>query len=279
MARASFPTKPPISANITGYGVKRNRSPSPNAVRERDREREKERERERREREREKVTVSVLKTGGGAAAASGRERERDRSSSNPRTGRGRAVSSSPGAGDVPIRLREKDRATAAPRHKSWNSTSEMCAFVPISDQIEEYGLPSIPKYCNVLSTLDIYGRFPNIYLPDDFVKMNIDWSSISLALDEDLLPKMVANAPILFETTPGTLSNEYVNSVGADFQPKPTNLKVNTVNNIISENSYRPDLFVNATKPVKFNAKVIISCGFRDPEKDRVDCNLTRNLR
>jgi len=277
LARTAFLTRPAASTAPASFGVKRNRSPSPSAVRERDREREKERERERREREREKASISAMKTGGGAAATAGRERERDRSASNTRASRGRAVSSSPGAGDIPIRIREKDRA--GQRHKSWNSTSEMCAALPISDQIEEYGLPSIPKYCHVLSTLDIYGRFPNIYLPDDFVKMNVDWSSISMALDEDLLPKMVANAPILFETTPGTLSNEYVNSVGADYQPKPTNLKVNTVNNTISEVAHRPDLFVNATKPVKFNAKVIICCGFRDPEKDRVDCNLTRNLR
>lgn len=289
LARAAYQTRPlhggAASVAPTGYGVKRNRSPSPSvAVRERDREREKERERERREREREKTIAIAPRTGGGGGAAAGarlegRERDRDRSASNVRAGRGRAVSSSPGAADLPTRVREKDRGTAALRHKSWNSTSEMCASLPISDQIEEYGLPSIPKNCNVLSTVDIYGRFPNIYLPDDFVKMNVDWASISKALDDDLLPKMVANAPILFETTPGTLSNEYINSVGADFQPKPTNLKVNTVNNTISGTLYRPDIFANATKPVKFNAKVIISCGFRDPEKERVDNNLTRNLR
>lgn len=275
--------KPPLksaSANKPTYsqpfshGVKRNRSPSPgDRERERERDREREREKDRREREKEKDTERMKERDRG-------ERERERSRSNSRNRKGRlGHSSSPVSSSNKDRGRERERERgSAGRFKSFESMSDICASVPISDMIEEYCLPSLSKYGIFLSAPELYTRFPNIYIPDDFIHLEVDNRSISEALNDDILPRMVLNAPIIFESAPGTLSAEVCGAL-SDVQPKPTNLVVNTVNNKIAEDGYRGNQFVNNEKPVKFNAKVIVCCGFRDPEKDRVDNNLTRNLR
>jgi hypothetical protein len=55
----------------------------------------------------------------------------------------------------------------------------------------------------------------------------------------------------------------------------------NTANNIITKEGipYFPERFHNHEKPIKFNAKVLVCCGLKDPETERIDHNFTRKLR
>jgi hypothetical protein len=59
----------------------------------------------------------------------------------------------------------------------------------------------------------------------------------------------------------------------------------NTSNNNIINNEgnpsylHIPERFPHHEKPVKFNAKVLVCCGLKDPENERIDHNYTRKLR
>lgn len=157
------------------------------------------------------------------------------------------------------------------------------ANLTLTELVESYNLPSIAKNVQSCNTVDLYCRYPNLYVPVDFVDVKMDWSAINEALHYDVVQNLTASAPIVFENTPaavvradGSHSRCYSDMLEP---PKFTYLSSNTANNILTEGALFPDRLVNTTKPIKFNAKVIICCGLKDPENDRIDNHLPRKLR
>ena len=60
---------------------------------------------------------------------------------------------------------------------------------------------------------------------------------------------------------------------------KYTYVSSNVVNNVLMDHPVYLDRFINSEKPVKFNVKVLVCCGLKDPENERVDHNYTKKLR
>eukprot|EP01039_Chlorochromonas_danica_P009647 gene9647-10666_t len=162
----------------------------------------------------------------------------------------------------------------------------------IPDLIESYNFPAFSKQNGSCSLLDLYSRFPNLYIPADFVEFKIDWQSIHEALHYDFVNNLIVSTPMVFENTPAPVvkanSNTTTTTTAASHfhsdlfdSPKFNYLNANSANNIITDPglSYYPDRFANSSKRVKFNAKVIISCGVKDHENERIDNTLPRKLR
>lgn len=161
----------------------------------------------------------------------------------------------------------------------------------IPDLIDSYNFPAFSKQNASCSLLDLYSRFPNLYIPADFVEFKIDWQSIHEALHYDFVNNLIVSTPMVFENTPAPVvkanPNTATTTAASHFHsdlfdsPKFNYLNANSANNIITDSgsSYYPDRFTNSSKRVKFNAKVIISCGVKDHENERIDNTLPRKLR
>lgn len=157
------------------------------------------------------------------------------------------------------------------------------------DLINKFHIPSISKGYATLSTFDLSTRFPSLIIPPDFLNVKIEWNSIIDAMNYDYFQMISSTIPFIFENTPSYLKNTR-KSVDEQSQtnyfsdimdpPKFSYLSSNTMNNSICEMPMYLDRYVNINKPIKFNAKVIISCGFKDFENDnKIDHNATRKLR
>lgn len=169
------------------------------------------------------------------------------------------------------------------------------------DLVEDMHLPAVLKNLQSLSMLDISSKFPKLYIPADFTDLKLDWTSITSATIYDFFFNLSASAPIVFENTPSTLKQEESEIKGEEgdesvgvterthgsgkfysdiLEPsKFSYVASNTFNNMISENIQYHDRFINTEKPIKFNAKVLVCCGLKDPETERIDHNYCRKLR
>jgi hypothetical protein len=49
-----------------------------------------------------------------------------------------------------------------------------------------FNAPAINSHTYVLTTPDLYSRFPNLYVPADFVRLNMDWTSIMFSIRSDI---------------------------------------------------------------------------------------------
>ncbi len=173
------------------------------------------------------------------------------------------------------------------------STKLEIANLTSKDLVEDLHLPAVSKNLLSLSMLDISSKFPKLYIPADFTDLKIDWSSITCATVYDFFFNLSASAPIMFENTPSTLKAEECEAKGEDALPSPSGkffsdilepskfsyVSSNTFNNVLSETQMFNDRFINTEKPIKFNAKVLVCCGLKDPETERIDHNYSRKLR
>lgn len=152
-----------------------------------------------------------------------------------------------------------------------------------NELVSQYHFPAFNRHVQQLTTLDLNSKLPNLYVPSDFIDIKMEWNSITDALNYDFFFNVTNSVPIVFENTPSFLrsSSEEKKSSYSDIlnPPKFSYTHCNTVNNTISEIPLFMDRFINTTKPIKFNAKVIVCCGFKDPDAESVDHNLTRKLR
>lgn len=157
------------------------------------------------------------------------------------------------------------------------------------EMIEEYQLPAVQKNHQSLSILELNMKFPKLYIPADFTDLRIDWTSISFSSVYDFFFNVSSSAPIVFENTPATLvslptSNEDGQNERKTYSDilesaKYTYVSSNVVNNILIDHPLYLDRFINTEKPVKFNVKVLVCCGLKDPENERIDHNYTKKLR
>ena len=188
------------------------------------------------------------------------------------------------------------------------------ANLSASQLIEQFQAPSITKNLHSLTAVDLYTKFPKLYVPADLVHISIDWEGMYSALHNDIMTDITLSVPILFENTPSMLRSDHPSSSTAESSgninaaataaiatisssngnfpseifsvsdaldpQKFTYLTVERSNNLLySLRGFSSALFQSVARPIKFNARVIVSCGFKDPVNERVDHNLARKLR
>jgi hypothetical protein len=170
------------------------------------------------------------------------------------------------------------------------------AQMPPHVLIDEFNAPSIPKTQSLLTAVDLYAKFPNLYVPADFVSLEVDWHSITASMYNDKICDLTSSVPIQFENLPDAMQPIVADAVPADPQegtsapavpvvaglevPRFTYLSADTCNNRIMNGQTNYSHFhVRTTRPVKFNAKVVISCGVLNYGTERIDHLLPRKLR
>jgi hypothetical protein len=157
----------------------------------------------------------------------------------------------------------------------------------LHDLIDNHHFPSILSSQSKCASVDLLQRFPNLYIPGDFLEVTIDWASILPPVTE-YFTTLHNSVPIIFENTPSTLvkplhSNTQPRSRSDILEPpRCTYLSAQTANNYIQPLDYAGITsgdVPNIHKPVKFNAKILVCCGLKDPESERIDHQFTRKLR
>lgn len=221
---------------------------------------------------------------GAADSSSGKRSDTraSRSSSQSRSvtaNRKRSRSMSPGEAG-------KRKATGSPRSPS-SSTSLMPPPVPQQDSSarmidharippEElkrvYNTPSVGRDVGTLSTYKLYAIFPELYVPADFVRVEMDWLSMMQVLSNDSIRNMHASVPLLFESSPSTAESDEMVPVEA---PKASYCFPQEGHDPLG---YFPRASFGTPKPLKFNARVIITFGMSNAE-ERLDYNSIRKLR
>jgi hypothetical protein len=222
------------------------------------------------------------------------------SRSPPRTSATRTSTALSPSPNVPTSL----SATATAHHHSSKGEKggfEISTLTP-KECIEEYQLPAIYKSLNSLSIADLNAKFPKLYIPADFTDLKLDWQSIAFSTAYDFFFNISASVPLVFENTPTTLANTFTWSSSEEntnpdannsgehqherkcysdiLEPaKYTYLSSQVVNNTLTDHPQFSDRFINSEKPVKFNAKVLVCCGLKDPENERIDHNFTKKIR
>ena len=148
---------------------------------------------------------------------------------------------------------------------------------PATKLIEDYNAPAVTKSQYTLTCTDLYTKFPNLYVPSDLMSIGIDWKSIIDSLHNDKICQISDGVPFIFENTPAPLAE-----AAAPPQDTPlfTYLTANTVNNALVNNYTNYSRYQSsAVRPVKFNARVIVTCGIPNHQSERIDFNLPRKLR
>jgi hypothetical protein len=162
--------------------------------------------------------------------------------------------------------------------------------------IDEFNAPSIPRTQSLLTAVDLYAKFPNLYVPADFVSLEVDWRSITASMYNDKICDLTSSVPVQFENLPAAMQPVLAESAPTDQMegtlaaavpvvagleaPRYTYLSADTCNNRIMDGQTNYSHFhVRTTRPVKFNAKVVISCGVQNYATERIDHLLPRKLR
>lgn len=233
-------------------------------------------------RDRSRSPSARSRSGSNARSRGRRDRADFRSSSPPATRMKRsAPSRSPPRSSRPQRSPSPAKQTNTQANTSGKKAFDFSKLNP-HDLISQYHVPAFNRNVQ-LTTLDLNSKLPNLYVPSDFIDIKMEWNSITDALNYDFFFNVTNSVPIVFENTPSFLhtpSEEKKNNYSDILDPpKFSYTHCNTVNNTISEIPLFMDRFVNTTKPIKFNAKVMVCCGFKDPDTESVDHNLTRKLR
>lgn len=185
---------------------------------------------------------------------------------------------------------------------------EFSALLPC-EITDRFNAPAIPHTMHTVATTDLYSRFPNLYVPADFVSLAVDWQSIAASLFNDKIAELPTSVPLLFENISATLTavketgdaatatSATTQGDGSDSKeaiaarvsppsglevPRYTYLSADTVNNALLGSdpfAHYSTFHVATPRPVKFNARVIVSCGVANHETERIDHHLPRKLR
>ncbi len=158
----------------------------------------------------------------------------------------------------------------------------------VSDLIENFNIPALARNLRTINLMELKTKFPNLYVPADFIELKIDWESFVPGLNRDFLWKILLPAPLQFENTPCCLKlkKEQFKFDSVEFHsdildpPKYSYLDTPHGVSVSSFESLRfPDKFLYPKRPIKFNAKIMVTCGIKDFETERIDHNLIRKLR
>jgi len=72
----------------------------------------------------------------------------------------------------------------------------------LSNLADNFNAPAISSRTNELYTPDLYSRFPNLYVPADFVRLTMDWTSIIGSIRSDITKDIQVTVPYVIESNP-----------------------------------------------------------------------------
>jgi hypothetical protein len=130
-----------------------------------------------------------------------------------------------------------------------------------------FNFPAINRDCSLLDTPGILSRYNRFKVPDDFVKMDIDWNLLSKevftqSMNSNKISKLNESVCIYSILKPSEFNSN------SDLLSQDYNKPQFTVTNNASYN----------TKDVRYNAKILITCGYTK-ECESLDHSFCKNLR
>lgn len=196
----------------------------------------------------------------GSAGQSNR-RSRSRSPSPVRDRRRAAPSSRSGASHGDSNL-----STSASIHRKIELSK-----LSYSSMVEHYNVATVSRHSQSLSVRDVLMRFPKMYVPADFVRIEVDWEAIMQELHSGLFRKLHLSASVEITNQPSTVQNaQWTNEYPKGTHVDPSdNIQLGCCNRI----SFNPP------KSIKFNARVLITMGMTNSETERIDYSLPKKLR
>ena len=143
-------------------------------------------------------------------------------------------------------------------------------------------MPILGPRLGVADTLSLNMRFPKLYVPADFVKLSLDWNThggIGESIFAGSFHHMHETVPMQLENMARPLS--FPSTELPSDTPKFTYCEppvTTPIYDVFGAHPYAspPPM---PPKPIKFNARVIISVGFKESEVEKIDHQYTRKLR
>ena len=181
------------------------------------------------------------------------------------------------------------------------------ATMPPCKLAEHFNVPTINSRVFVLNTQDLSCRFPNLYLPADLVRVDVEWADVLHGLRSDVCKRIYLPVPVILETNVGTLAQtapaaapvpaaagavavavaaeeKAGESASAEAAPPPApviaalELPRFTYVTPQPQDGYGVHHSV-APRPIKFNARVLVTLGLTELEADKIDHLFARRLR
>ena len=181
-------------------------------------------------------------------------------------------------------------------------------------------LPLWYSHCYVLHTQDLNSRFPNLYVPADFMRIDMEWSHILPGVRSDVFRRIHVPVPVVVESNcanlslPSSSDNQSIGGVvvtaptppvsSAEGKSDSEEQDVTTTDSVGQAATQPPALPPSAAlepprftyvtpspsegygvyhsvspRPVKFNARVLVTLGMKELEADKVDHLFARRLR
>ena len=178
---------------------------------------------------------------------------------------------------------------------------------------ELFNAPAINSRAYVLSAQDLSCRFPNLYLPADLVRVDVEWGDVLHGLRSDVCKRIYQPVSVILETNVVTLvapaaaapvpaaapaaaaaaaeektgegkgeGSEATAAEAAVPAPAPTPAALElprfTYVTPPAQDGYGVQHSA-APRPIKFNARVLVTLGMKELEADKIDHLFARRLR
>lgn len=101
---------------------------------------------------------------------------------------------------TPIRQKDNKTKRSATKFSLYDFFKQ-----PFHKLVADFNVPAIQKNNFFLTPIDLYSKFPNLYIPEDFIGLNIDWPEIMTSLNAGIFHDLVQTVPYEFESSPKEL--------------------------------------------------------------------------
>ena len=145
----------------------------------------------------------------------------------------------------------------------------------LPNMVEFYNAAIVGRNVHALSPVELFSRFPNLYVPADLVRIEIDWHTLVQSLQADIVRNIHITAPAEITNQPATIIDDALLN---HEPPKFTNINPSDEQSV-SMFSCCSRMTFNEPKAVKFNARVLITFGMNNSNAERIDFNLPKKLR
>lgn len=202
-----------------------------------------------------------------SATSNATDRRRSRSPSKERKRERTSNASAAGsAGSV-----KSDTPTTGPQtHRRIDYTK-----TTLPNMLEFYNIPIVGRHVHALSAPELFSRFPNLYVPADLVRIEMDWNSLFDSLQADTIRNILTTVNAEITNQPAMIVDDSLLCVEP---PKFTNV-LPSHDQSSSSLVCSSRMTFSAPKPTKFNVRVMITFGMNNSENERIDFNLTKKLR
>lgn len=167
-------------------------------------------------------TGAAMGSAGASSSLSSHTMPNKASSSSMNTSASTVISTAAGnraavsvRGNVPIAATTSANSTtaaaaaAAASSKPSPSTATTLSSLTLKDLSTKYNLPIITPSTQSLNTMDLNMRYPNLYIPTDFIEVVIDWQEVlSKLLHEDYFVDLLTPCHPVIESNPSIMITE-----------------------------------------------------------------------